>query len=204
MKVVEPEEKAWKYFESVVEDKEVVMMLKNGIPVELTGSEGGKYFLYPSGKVVKIGTDEPLLGGFQDGANELPKADILASAYLWITKNEKKMLSNWGCGKMKLLERNTQPRLARDMGLMVRTQKPHWGGKQDITTPEIILVAIGLLVTAGICNWFIITFHPEMLGVNRNPLALIIPSIFGVFFLWVVITMFISMDRSDKYWRSRR
>lgn len=92
--------KAWQYFRELVNDDEKYFSFKNkGTPLEIDGSDGGKYYLYPSGKFARISDDEPRLGSVNFG-RDMPEADYFSTLFVWITKNEKVFKEKFGCGSI--------------------------------------------------------------------------------------------------------
>jgi len=95
---VEAEQRAWDLFKSIVGNEQFYSFYNLGQPLQLTGSAGGAYKLFPSGKI-----ESSIKGSgkiFQRNKKYLPIADIFVTAYLWITANEISFLGRWGCGNI--------------------------------------------------------------------------------------------------------
>lgn len=96
-----PEERAWQYLREFMKDDEKWDALRNGEFIQLTGSEGGKYILYPNGHVIDLMVKNPKIGRISN-SDVIPFPDVLCTMYAWITKDEKTFRENWGCGSMRV------------------------------------------------------------------------------------------------------
>lgn len=98
-----PDFKAWKLVEQMLNDQEKYHRLRYEQKfIELDGSAGGRYFLYPNGEIVRLGEEQAHLGrGLRNGRMAFP--DVLATIILWITKKEPELLEQWKCGNLDVL-----------------------------------------------------------------------------------------------------
>jgi len=97
--------KALLYLKEVIGDDAKFNRLNDGEPIDVTGSLGGKYILYPNGHVIRLGKDEPKLGKLHENSG-MPFPDVLSTVYMWITHDEAKFLRNWGCGNISVTNPN--------------------------------------------------------------------------------------------------
>lgn len=97
--------KALSYLREVIDNDEKFNNLNNGEPIDITGSEGGKYILYPNGHVVRLDKSSPKLGKLLENSI-MPYPDVLATVYTWIMHDEKRFLKNWGCGNIHVTNPN--------------------------------------------------------------------------------------------------
>jgi len=100
------ENKAWSLLRSIMSDDQKYHALKNARkPIEVHGSLGGRYFLYPSGAIARLDEETPFIGKVSSLKN-LPVADRLATIYMWITQKEEQLKKLWGCGNISLYYNN--------------------------------------------------------------------------------------------------
>jgi len=93
--------KAWRFFRKLLNDDEKYFTIKNRRePIEIKGSEGGRYFLYPNGQVVVLGKSAPEIG--KAYSTVIARPDVLSTIYIWITQKEKAFLKRWNCGNMNI------------------------------------------------------------------------------------------------------
>lgn len=102
-----PQTKALIYLREVMRDDEKFTRLNNGEAIEVIGSEGGKYILYPNGHVVRLDSDAPKLGKLLHNSS-MPYPDVLCTVYSWITKDEQRFLKNWGCGNISIVNAGSE------------------------------------------------------------------------------------------------
>jgi hypothetical protein len=98
------ESKAWNCVRQALNDDVKYDALRyKGESIELKGSEGGHYILYPNGHVVDLQKDFPKLGRVEK-SYAAPYPDVLATTIAWITHDEDKFKKNWGCGSIRVKE----------------------------------------------------------------------------------------------------
>lgn len=94
--------KAWRLLRGVIGDDDKFFTLKTQKhPIEVTGSNGGRYFLYPTGCLARIDVNKPFVGRVT-AYRDMPLPDQLAAIYVWITQREEDVKSLWGCGNIDL------------------------------------------------------------------------------------------------------
>lgn len=107
-KETESAEKAWSFFRQILDDEEKYTKFKEGNkPIQITGECGGEYFLYPTGSIVRIDDNSPMIGNiyFND---QIHKVDFLSTVLLWIKHNENKLRQVWGCGGLSVIYNGTK------------------------------------------------------------------------------------------------
>jgi hypothetical protein len=100
------ENKAWKFFRKLLNNDEQYFSFKNKKePIMLTGSEGGKYYLYPDGNMARLDKDKPYVGRVSFGRH-MAFPDFLSAVVVWVTKQEHLLKKAWGCGNLSLTYNN--------------------------------------------------------------------------------------------------
>jgi len=101
--VSKSESKAWAYFKQVLNDDEKFVMFKEKKKrIGINGNNGGIYFLYPNGQIVRLDDDRPMMGNIYFN-NTIHKVDFLTTVLMWIKHNEKELKRVWGCGSLSML-----------------------------------------------------------------------------------------------------
>lgn len=102
LEVVKPETKAWNYFKKLLNDDEKFHKLKNlNEPIEITGSEGGLYYMYPSGQIASIDKNGPKIGNVTI-TDEMAGPDFMSAVLFHILNDEHKFKKVWGCGNLRV------------------------------------------------------------------------------------------------------
>jgi len=114
-----PEQKAWNYLRTVINNDDAFFTLKTkNAPIQVQGSQGGQYFIYPNGFLARIDKDKPFVGQVRAFA-QMPLPDQIAAIYIWITQKEDKVKELWGCGQLGMYYDGK--RLATENGLNLPT-----------------------------------------------------------------------------------
>lgn len=107
-KETESADKAWSFFRQILDDEDKFAKFKDSNkPIQVTGDLGGEYFLYPTGSIVRIDDNSPMVGNiyFND---QIHKVDFLSTVLLWIKHNETKLRQVWGCGGLSVIYNGTK------------------------------------------------------------------------------------------------
>lgn len=118
------EEKAWQYLREIMHNDEQYERLRNGLSIEVVGSEAGHYIVYPNGHVVRLDVDEPALGRIHQ-SRMLPFPDVLCTIYAWITHDEKRFRKNWGCGNIHVRTKEEDQREREELHENLYEYHPH-------------------------------------------------------------------------------
>lgn len=103
---IKAEMKAWDFFKKLLgDDEKFFALVAKGEPIEIVGSIGGRYFLYPDGQLARIGSSKPELGRVVVSSN-MPLADHLSALLLEVTKREPELIKNWRCGNLSFNYQN--------------------------------------------------------------------------------------------------
>jgi len=174
--IVKPTERAWEYLRTLMDNEADYLALRNGDSIVLTGSLGGRYVLYPNGHVVRLDKDAPKLGNISK-TSSMPYPDVLATVFMWITKDEAAFRERWECGSLHVVNQEEQAPLIevgqligaggmianramhdafRDMAIVER--RPWWRrnlGLIIIATISIVpILTIGVFLTNSISAHF--------------------------------------------------
>lgn len=131
------EEKGWLFLKDTLQDDAAYAKLRTGTPIQLTGSLGTPFILYPSGSLVKVGKDEPEIGEIIEGSSFVAP-DYLATIIAWIKYDEKGLEENWGCGKISMQE--PRRRLSEEELQILRRDIERIGAPYGSKTSWIVMI----------------------------------------------------------------
>jgi len=137
-------QKAWELVKDSLQDEDAYHKLRNGFPIQLMGSSGTLYFLYPSGRFVKVGLEQPVIGKMVKGSY-YASPDYLATIISWIRFNEEQLEKNWNCGNFHMQEPVTER-------VRERQVHRHYARRRD-NSDWMIPIALVLVSVVGI--WFL-------------------------------------------------
>jgi hypothetical protein len=189
------EVKAWEYFRQLLnDDSKFVTIRLQKKPIEVLGSEGGRYFLYPSGQVVDLDDQGPKLG--RALRNEMPDADLLSSLYVWITQKEAEFKREWKCGNLDVFYRQN-PRVTDNTLWENEYVRRAFGHRESIFHSFLKFLPATLMVPLIII--IVIQVIPAMQNIAQtgtissssfnNIIVTVIPLIFSLFVIIVLYSI---------------
>ncbi|MEM2971542.1 MAG: hypothetical protein QW270_03870 [Candidatus Bathyarchaeia archaeon] len=96
------DEKAWAFFRKLLNNDGKYFTIKiKGEPIEISGSNGGRYRLYPNGHVMRLDKGTPQIGRVLKPSS-FADPDLLSTLFIWITQKEDELIKNWGCGNLNV------------------------------------------------------------------------------------------------------